>query len=382
MTTLLALIGGIVLGAGLYHFISGRNKAALKDAFSALSAEAMKGSTESVLNLAETKFKEHLKLGEKALDTKKQLIDQKLNDMNETLKSVSTNNVQISERLDSAGKVIGTLNANTADLKNALLNNRERGQWGERMAEDVLRLAGFVEGVNFQKQKKLDTEKGKPDFTFLMPRGLKLNMDVKFPFDHFYQMNEAKTDSEREMHKTKFISDVRKRIKEINDRSYINPAEQTVDYVLLFIPNEQVYSFIQETDRTLIDDALKSKAILCSPLTLFAVLAVVRQAIDNFALETKSREILSLIGAFNEQWGNFKNALGDMREKIVKAYDHEVFTTRLNQVQRPLTKIENLRLEQGLPSSELAVDAFEKIAEANVADKTGKVSKKGSVEVG
>jgi DNA recombination protein RmuC len=380
MTTLIALIAGILLGAGIYHFILGRAKNSMKEAFTALSAEAMKGSTESILNLAETKLKEHMKLGEKSLDTKKQLIDQKLSEMNETLKSVSTNNVQISERLDSAGKVIGTLNANTADLKNALLNNRERGQWGERMAEDVLRLAGFVEGVNFEKQKKLDTEKGKPDFTFLMPRGLKLNMDVKFPFDHFYQMNEAKTDSEREMHKTKFISDVRKRIKEVNDRSYINPAEQTVDYVLLFIPNEQVYSFIQETDRSLIDDALKSKAILCSPLTLFAVLAVVRQAIDNFALETKSREILSLIGTFNQQWTNFKLALSDAREKLLKLHDHEVFSTRLNVLERPLKNIEKIRAEQGLPAGDIAVEAFEKIAEGNVKEKMGR-TKKEQVEI-
>ena len=33
---------------------------------------------------------------------------------------------------------------------------RRVGQWGERMAEDVLRLAGFVENVNYVKQTQLD----------------------------------------------------------------------------------------------------------------------------------------------------------------------------------------------------------------------------------
>ena len=34
-------------------------------------------------------------------------------------------------------------------------STKARGQWGERMAEDVLRLAGFVEGVNYRKRQAL-----------------------------------------------------------------------------------------------------------------------------------------------------------------------------------------------------------------------------------
>ena len=53
----------------------------------------------------------------------------------------------------------------------ALANPQARGQWGERMAEDVLRLAGFVENVNYRKQTQIEGGTGRPDYTFHMPKG-------------------------------------------------------------------------------------------------------------------------------------------------------------------------------------------------------------------
>ncbi|NQU13183.1 MAG: DNA recombination protein RmuC [Desulfobacteraceae bacterium] len=62
-------------------------------------------------------------------------------------------------------------------------------------------------------------------------------------------------------------------------------------------------AFTQRHDYTILDNAIKNKVVLCSPITLFAVLAVIRQAVGNFALEQTSNEILSLLGAFKKQWG-------------------------------------------------------------------------------
>jgi DNA recombination protein RmuC len=98
---------------------------------------------------------------------------------------------------------------------------------------------------------------------------------------------------------------VRLRLREVTRRDYVDPASGTVDCVLLFIPNEQVYAFIQEHDRTILDDALRSKVVFCSPVTLFAVLAVIRQAVDNFQLSRTSDEILARLQGFEKQWDRF-----------------------------------------------------------------------------
>ena len=98
---------------------------------------------------------------------------------------------------------------------------------------------------------------------------------------------------------------MRLRLREVTRREYVDPAGGTVDCVLLFIPNEQVYAFIQEQDRTILDDALRAKVVFCSPLTLFAVLAVIRQAVDNFQLSRTSHEILERLQGFEKQWDRF-----------------------------------------------------------------------------
>jgi len=228
-----------------------------------------------------------------------------------------------------------------------------RGQWGERMAEDVLRLAGFIEGINYVKQKTVEGVGTRPDFTFLLPRDLKLNMDVKFPLDNYIRFLETGSEFEKNKYKNDFLRDVRARIKEITTRDYINPQQNTLDYVLLFIPNEQVYGFIHEQDSGVLDNSIMQKVVPCSPLTLFAVLAVIRQAIDNFALEQTSTEILSLLGAFKQQWKNFAKKMELLGKRIgesQKEYE-ALMTTRRRQLERPLNRIEELReLRRILPA--------------------------------
>ena len=88
------------------------------------------------------------------------------------------------------------------------------------MAEDVLRLAGFIEHVNYRKQTQVDGGTGRPDFTFDLPKGHVLYMDVKFPLASYLRYLEAGTDAEREAHLKRFLADVRLRVKELAQREY------------------------------------------------------------------------------------------------------------------------------------------------------------------
>jgi len=273
----------------------------------------------------------------------------KMREVEEQMKSIGQGNVHVGTRLNEAAKLIGELRDSTTNLNKALSGNSTRGQWGERMAEDVLRLAGMIEGINYIKQTKLEAG-SKPDFTFLLPQNLKLNMDVKFPFNNYEQFTAATADGEREEFKKKFLKDVRNRVKEIQTRDYINPEDHTVDYVLLFVPNEQIFGFINEIDRDLIDEAMKAKTILCSPLSLYAILAVIRQSIDNFRMESKSREMLSLFGAFKDQWEKYKGQMETVRKQLntVSTNYDELIGTRERQLERPLNQIEDIRIGQGI----------------------------------
>ncbi len=313
------------------------------------------------------------------LGAKKDVIDSRLDQVHaemrselakvsEMLATLGETNARRFGEVDSSLKahmeIANTLSESTQALKSALANPQARGQWGERMAEDVLRLAGFVEHVNYTKQTQIDGGSGRPDYTFNMPKGQTLFMDVKFPMAAYLRYLEAGTDAERDAHLKRFLQDVRARVKELAKREYaVEGGGSMLDNVLLFIPNEQLSGFIHEHDPSLIEDAMGQQIVMCSPMTLFAFLGVIRQAHDNFTIERTSDEILSLIGKFGTQWTKY----ADQMEKIKRRFegvekDFEVLTgTRKRQLERPLRDLEAIRLQRGLPvDGELfALDADE-----------------------
>lgn len=331
----------------------------VKDSFGNLSLEALRKSTDEFLKLAKSRLDIQREVNVRELEAKKDLIGDQLKRMTSELGNVSKlvrelekdrgeKFGELTSQLKSTGEQTAALMQTTNSLREALVSTKARGQWGERMAEDVLRMAGFIENVNYVKQKTIEGVGTRPDFTFFLPQDLKLNMDVKFPFDNYMRFLEVESEAEQSRFRNAFIRDVKERIKEVTTREYINPEQNTLDYVLLFIPNEEVYAFIQRHDSSILDNAIKHKVVLCSPITLFAVLAIIRQAVDNFALEQTSNEILSLLGSFKKQWGKFVKKMEVMGKRIGEAqkeYD-ALTTTRVRQVERPLNKIEELRTQR------------------------------------
>ncbi len=342
----------------------------VRDSFGALSQDALKASTGELLKLARENLDGRIHLGEKDLESKKQLIDQNLSTMKtdvqkmqELVSRFETERARqygdLDRQLKTAARETSRLQDTADHLREALVSTKARGQWGERMAEDVLRLAGFVEGVNYIRQKVLEMAASRPDYTFWLPQGLKVNMDVKFPLNSYLRFLEADNEAAREGHKTQFLRDVRTRIREVTTRDYINPEEKTLDYVLVFIPNEQVYAFINENDPGLMDEALKNKVILCSPFTLFAILAIIRQSLDNFSMEKTAGEILGLVKNFKKEWEKFAETMAKMGEKLDGAREEyrKMTTTRHDKLDKSIQKIEDMQRLKGIGEAGAPGDA-------------------------
>jgi DNA recombination protein RmuC len=317
-------------------------------------------AVDTLVAVAGEQLEARARAGASHLDARKELIDEELARMRETLREVTSlvqrveseragQLGQVSAQLEGVARTHAELGRTTSALREALTNSQTRGQWGERMAEDVLRAAGFVEGINYRTQ--VTTRQGtRPDVTFLLPGDRVVHMDVKFPLGRYLAMLEASGATERDRARDDFLKAVRARVKEVATRGYIDEQDGTLDCVLLFIPNEQVHAFVHEQDPTLLDDALAAKVVLCAPSTLFAVLAVLRQAVDAFALERTSDEILQLLAGFADQWSRFTDQLdkvGRGLDTTQKAYD-ALASTRRNQLERQLDRVAELRSSRGV----------------------------------
>jgi DNA recombination protein RmuC len=88
--------------------------------------------------------------------------------------------------------------------------------------------------------------------------------------------------------------------------------------------------------------------VLCSPLTLYAILSLIRQSVASFAVERKAGDLQKLVQDFSQQWekyGEKIDALGRTLSTVNNHYD-QVKTTRATALERPMQKILDLKLDQ------------------------------------
>lgn len=259
---------------------------------------------------------------------------------------------QNAEKFGSVDKAVSDLLKSTGDLNNVLSSSQARGQWGERMAEDLLKAAGLIEGINYEKQDTISGG-GRPDYTFLMPPDRVLYMDVKFPMDSYTKFVSATDSGVMASLKADFMKAVRDRVKELERRDYVvSTTQQSLDYVLLFVPNESITGFIHEADPSLIDWALERKVVLCSPLTLYAFLVVVRQATESFHTEETAAQIMQMMGKFRKQWESYVKSLDKVKrnfDNMQEELDDLTVGKRFKGLNRETKKMEELRKRQNIP---------------------------------
>ncbi len=339
---------GAVISAALVFIIGRVYYARSRDAFKALATEALDSNSQRLA--AQTAA---------AMESKKELIDQAIKAVNDRLEHVRgyLQSVESSRKQDfgELDKSLQTLSQTTGELHRMLASTQRRGAWGERMAEDILRLAGMAEGINYAKQdSQYATGNDRPDFTFFLPNDLKVNMDVKFPLEAYKAYLDAETDEAIKAACKQLVSDLNSHVRAVSSRGYVDKKIPTVDYVILFVPSEQVYALALEAGPDMIDQALSRKVVLASPLTLYAMLAVIRQSAESANLMRAADEVMNLLHEFDKQWQKYNeeiDRLGSQLDTVSRTYEN-IRTTRTNMLRKPLDKLEDLRHSRDLPDEE------------------------------
>lgn len=246
---------------------------------------------------------------------------------------------QITTALDQHRDLTQKLELSTQQLAKVLSNNQTRGAWGERIIEDLLQANGLVEGVHYQRQTALGTTDLRPDITLLLPNKRLVPVDVKFPYSEIQKMSVADTKKARQEHLKQFAIDLKAKIKKVAE--YINPDAETLDYAILFVPNEMVFSFINQKFPDLVDEALQKRVIIVSPFTFIIVARTVLESYRNFMMEDKLREVIKYVDGFVKEWSSFKDEFekfGRSIDTLSKGYQ-KITTTRTNQMERKIQRI-------------------------------------------
>ncbi|MCA9369879.1 DNA recombination protein RmuC [Candidatus Woesebacteria bacterium] len=257
----------------------------------------------------------------------------------------------LSKTLEEQRKVTDKLSETTGDLSKVLSNNQQRGAWGERIIEDLLLANGLVEGVHFAKQQVLSGQSTlRPDISLLLPNDRVVAVDVKFPFSQMQQFASSQSKSEQQTHLKQFHTDVKKKIDKVAE--YIDPESRTLDYAILFVPNETVFSFINQHLPDLADYAISQRVLFVSPFTFLIVARTVMESYRNFMIGDTLKDVIMTIDDFAGEWEKYKTSFekyGKSIDSLKKSYE-ELSGTRTRQLDRKLQKVQEYQsgvLEEG-----------------------------------
>ena len=263
-------------------------------------------ANESLVRMADAKLGAESSKGRIDLENKRAEIERLVKVIQDDLKE-SKKDLEVSEKerinsfsalknsLDEYKKITEQLSVSTENLRKVLSNNQLRGQFGEQVADDLLKMAGFVVGETYTRQ---ESDNGsRPDFTIYLPDRTKINVDAKFPYSALQRMSETDDVETKNRYMKQFESDIKEKIKQVTTREYISVEDGTVDFVILFIPNEMIFSFIYDKMPQIWEDAMSRKVILAGPFSFTAILRMIKQAYENFRIQENIYKIVGHVRA-------------------------------------------------------------------------------------
>jgi DNA recombination protein RmuC len=262
----------------------------------------------------------------KNLEQMRQTVDEKLQGTLE--KRLGESFKLVSERLEQVHKGLGEMQAlatGVGDLKRVLTNVRARGTWGEvqldRMLEQVFSPSDY--------DKNVATKDGgeRVEFAIRLPgRGdvesevVWLPIDAKFPIEDYQRLQEAQENGDAELVECA-AKGLENRIKccagDITGK-YLNPPK-TTDFCILFLPTEGLFAEVLR--RPGLAEILQRdfKVVVAGPTTLWALLNSLQMGFRTLAIQKRSSEVWSLLGAVKTEFGKYGDILDKVKKKLTEA---------------------------------------------------------------
>jgi DNA recombination protein RmuC len=323
-------------------------EATLREAFQALSHQALESNNRSFLALAETRLEQARHEASGDLESRKKEIEHLLEPLQKTLEHVdreirdaerrrTESGTQLLERIASLDTMGQNLRAETARLVDALKRPGVRGRWGELQLKRVVELAGMMERCDFDEQRTYTAfgsaegddrdRRLRPDVIVRLPGGKHVVIDAKVPLDAYLKALEAPDEAARQALLADHARQVRVHLTQLASKGYAANIHPSPDFVVMFLPGEMFFSAALEQDPSLIEFGVELRVIPASPTTLIALLRAVAYGWQQEAMEENARKISelgrNLYESIAKLAGHFET-LGGRLKSTLEAYNSAV----------------------------------------------------------
>lgn len=308
----------------------------LRDAFKALSADALKQTAPEFLRLAEQSFgklqeasKGDLAQRQESIKTLVEPLKQQLESYQKRLQQSETAQSsalgEVKKHLETLAQSNQTLAAETAQFRSVLKSNQARGRWGEETLRRVVEAAGMSAHCDFSEQAQ--SGEAKPDLIVRLPGNRFIIVDAKVPDLDFLNALEAADPVKRAESLLAHAAKLKVTIKGLADRDYPKQFPNALDYVVLFVPAESLFSAALEGDQDLIIWAANKRILLATPASLIALLRSVSvswrqhaQTENAAAIAEAAQELFTRVCKFTEHFEKIRTGL----ERANSAYNDAV----------------------------------------------------------
>lgn len=300
---------------------------------------------------AEQRAKQTLAGQSQALDQQARLLLQPFEEkLRQLAESVTTLQGAYQTEQGTIGQLAGqlsTLQESTTSLKNALKSPTARGSWGENQLRNVLRIAGMENYCDFTEQY-VGTENErlqKPDCVVNLPTGGRIAIDSKAPLAAYLRMTETDDVAQKEVELKQHAKEMRAHMKTLAEKRYWDQfGHDTPDFVVMFIPGEGFVADAMKADTTLMDDAMKSRVLIASPVNLLALLLTIAKGWQMEKLQKNVNMVAAMGKDLHERIGTllgFVVTLGNGLKTANTAYNSAVgsIETRLLVTLRDLAEM-------------------------------------------
>ena len=314
----------------------------LREAFSALSADALRRNNESFLQLARSSLTEMQMAATADLDGRHKALEALVQPLRESLGRVDSKlhevekgrvatQAQLGEQLRALTQAQQMLQSETGRLARALRSPNVRGQWGELQLRRALENAGLAEGAHYELKESVQTEDGRltPDAIVKLPGGKNVVVDAKVPLTAYLEAAETDDEGRREAKVREHARQVKDHVTRLASKGYWAHFQPAPDIVVMFVPGESLLTSALQGDPDLLEYAMNRGVMLASPLTLIALLRAIAYGWQQETVTRNAQEISDLgrqlydrIAKLAEHFENVGRSLA----RAVQAYNGAVGT--------------------------------------------------------